>query len=381
MGDMSFNRHLQEKIVRLDTLRKYQAYYGPNTPFQVIAEINQLEVELRRMLQTDVTRRSQKIKQAIQSPKAAANTVAAKKVSTKKAAAKAKPKQTKKLTSKSKNKRKDKASFLGLSQVTVDLIATIAFIGLVFLLGSIVFAAYVKSQDPAPEIEYVSNAAVAPILRPTFTSTPDPNNPVPEGVAVAAVGESMLPAAIKQATEIATPVPTLTPGESTATPTPVPTDTPVPTNTPPPPPPPATATPAPPTSTPAPQFPFAISEQGNRMFQKTTYHVINIYVAVTTSDNVPVGGLKVVGDHTPSGRHVESVPSDWHWSTSNCLDCDYIKFGNVKFEPGTFEDGTWSIYVADAQGNQLSPAVPFSYSTDPNQWVWDFALFRKLPGF
>jgi len=91
--------------------------------------------------------------------------------------------------------------------------------------------------------------------------------------------------------------------------------------------------------------------------------------------------MKIVGDHTPTGRHVESAPSDWFWSKSNCIDCGYIKFGNVKFEPGNFEDGTWSIYVADAQGNQLSPAVPFNYSAGQEQWVWDFVIFRKLPGF
>ena len=67
-------------------------------------------------------------------------------------------------------------------------------------------------------------------------------------------------------------------------------------------------------------------------------------------------------------------------SAQNCLDCDYIKTGNVKFEPSTFSDGVWSIYVADGQGNQLSPAVPLSYSSDPGQWVWDFVVFRKLPG-
>jgi hypothetical protein len=120
-----------------------------------------------------------------------------------------------------------------------------------------------------------------------------------------------------------------------------------------------------------------MAEMGNRTFQHTDYHIVTIYVAITTVDNVPIGGLKIVGDHVPSGRHVESAPSDWHWSKTNCLDCDYVKFGNVKFEPGPFEDGTWNIYVADAQGTQLSPVVPFNYSADPNQWYWDFVIFRK----
>ena len=103
--------------------------------------------------------------------------------------------------------------------------------------------------------------------------------------------------------------------------------------------------------------------------------------AVTTFDNVPVGDLKIIGDHTPSGQHVESAPSDWHWSVSNCLDCSYAKFGNTKFEPGPFTDGVWHIYLADSSGQKLSPVVPFTYSSDPEQWVWDFVIFRKLPGF
>ena len=113
------------------------------------------------------------------------------------------------------------------------------------------------------------------------------------------------------------------------------------------------------------------------MFQNTSYHVITIYVAIVSEGNLPIGGLKIVGDHVPSGRHVVSPPSDWNWSATNCLDCDYIKFGNVKLEPGTFEDGTWNIYVADEAGNQLSAAVPLTYSSDPSQWVWDFIIFKK----
>lgn len=384
---MSFNRHLQEKIYRLETLRKYQAYYGPNTPFQIVSEINQLEVDLRKMLKADVTRRAQKVNHSAP-PAPAVNKTVATKVAPKKAAAKridAQKSAAKSAKAKKTRKKQKQTSYFGMSQATVDLIATIAFIGLIFLLGSIVFAAYRQSQSPEDNIVIITQAEAKPALRPTFTPTLESGNPgvpVSDGVAVAAAGDSMLPAAVKEPTEIATPVPTLTPSESTATPTPFPTDTPGPTNTPlPPPPAPPTATPAPPTATPGPQFPFEAAETGNRTFQKTSYHAVTVYAAITTFDNVPIGGLKIVGDHTPSGRHVESGLSDWHWSVSNCLDCNYIKFGNVKFEPGTFEDGTWSIYVADAQGNQLSAAMPFSYSAAQDQWVWDFVLFRKLPGF
>jgi hypothetical protein len=176
-----------------------------------------------------------------------------------------------------------------------------------------------------------------------------------------------------------TPTPNYTPTPTnTATPTitPIPTETltPVPTNTRPPPPPSATFTPAP---TPTPDFPFKVVEQGNREFQHTTYHIITIYVALIDANNVPIGGLKMVGDHVPSGRHAESALSDWSWSVTNCLSCDYIKQGNLKFEPGPFEDGTWEIYVADSGGTQLSQKIPLSFSSSPDTWVWDFFIFQR----
>jgi hypothetical protein len=365
---MSIDRHLQEKIYRLETLRKYQAYYGPNTPHQIIAEINQLEVELRRMLKADVTR-----------PTPPAVRPAPKKTDPNRKRSKSGSKKKVSATP-----EKGTAGWWALSQSTTDLIATIAFIGLVFLLGAIVFAAYVQTR-PAnraglAQASTLKDAAV--VLRPTFTPTAnagDQNSVEQPATTVdGTMSDTLLPPAHKEPTSLPTPVPTLTPTaipDPTDTPTPVPTNTPVPTK--PPPPPPPTSTPAPPTPTPAPTFPFQVSEQGNRMFQGTSYHVINIYVAIVSQDNIPLGGYKVVADHVPSGAHVESGLSTWDWSVTNCLDCDYIKFGNVKIEPGTFSDGTWSIYVADESGTQLSQPVPLSYASDPAQWVWDFIIFRK----
>lgn len=361
---MSIDRHLQEKIYRLETLRKYQAYYGPNTPQQIMAEINQLEAELRRMLKADITRPTRV------PPKRAAKQASP-------GRKKQPPKSAKKKTTPPSN---TKSSTWQMSQATTDLVATIAFVGLVVLLGAIVFAAYLESRS-------TGNAALAQgngsqpsiVLRPTFTPTVNPH--APDGAQPAGAVESdnpLLPPAQKAPTEVPTAVPTLTPSPvplPTATPTPLPTDTPAPTS--PPPPPPPTATPAPPTATPAPSFPFRVTEQGNRMFQKTSYHGITVYVAIVSAGNVPIGGLKIVGDEVPSGAHAESALSTWDWSATNCLDCDYVKFANVKFEPGTFNDGTWSIYVADQAGNQLSEAVPLTYSSDPSQWVWDFVIFQK----
>jgi len=353
---MSIDRHLQEKIYRLETLRKYQAYYGPNTPQQIIAEINQLEAELRRMLRADVTRPTK---------------VSAKRAAPKAKAAAAKPPQ-KKAVKKSPPQKQN-----SMPQSTTDLLATVAFIGLVFFLGAIVFVAYLETRPNTTAALAQTNNAAGVTLRPTFTPTADPNVAAGQPAGLAE-GNTMLPPAQKQPTAVPTMVPTLTPS-----PEPIPTDTPEPpptatlAPTKPPPPPPPTATPAPPTATPEPTFPYMVAEQGNRMFQKTSYQAITIYVAIVSEGNIPIGGLKIVGNQTPGGAHLESALSDWGWSATNCLDCSYVKFGNVKFEPGTFFDGTWNIYVADAQGTQLSPVVPLSYSANPEQWVWDFVLFKK----
>jgi tetratricopeptide (TPR) repeat protein len=130
-----------------------------------------------------------------------------------------------------------------------------------------------------------------------------------------------------------------------------------------------------------PLFPFAVVEQGNREFQKTTDPIITIIVAVVTGNNTPIGGLKIIGDHAPSGKHLESAVSSWQYDVVNDVVNGlegYIKQGNVKFEPGVFEDGTWNIYLADENGTQLSPVVSLSYSAAPEQRVWDFIIFKTL---
>ena len=339
---------IQAKIYRLEELRKYQSYYGPNTPYPVVVEINELEVELRQLLGGQETRPT--------------------------------PVAKKRGKKKGKSRKAPAWQIWKMSQATFDAVATIAFIGFVFLLGSIVVAAYMQTR---PEVAVAQKGisvvdAPPPTLRPTFTPTSASNRsglPVAEA---AAAGEVNLPSPNQPPTEVPTAVPTLTPtAVPSPTSTPLPTDTPVPTNTPPPPP---TPTPAPPTPTPEPSYPFTVAEQGNRMFQRTNYHVINVYVAAVTADNVPIGGLKLVGDHVPSGTHIESGPSDWHWSVVNCLDCSYIKQGNVKIELGPFVDGVWNVYLADQNGTPLSPTVPLTYSADPEQWVWDFIIFRKTSG-
>ncbi len=218
-----------------------------------------------------------------------------------------------------------------------------------------------------------SSEGVARLISGSDQEEPTPRRPTPR--------PTFTPTPAYTDTPTHTPTPTITP-IPTETPTPVPTDTPLPTDTPTPTdtprpvPPTATFTPGPPTATPTPDFPFVVAEQGNREFQKTNYNAIVVFVAALDQNNTPIGGLKIVGNHT-SGQHAESPPSDWSYSKLNCLSCSYIKQGNIKFEPGVFLDGTWNIYLADGGGNQISPTVSLSYSPDPQQWVWDFIIFKK----
>ena len=76
----------------------------------------------------------------------------------------------------------------------IDAIATVAFIGLVFLLGSIVFAAYMQTRPETAVAHIGYNVdAPPPTLRPTFTPTPglnDSNLPVAEA---AIAGDVRLP--------------------------------------------------------------------------------------------------------------------------------------------------------------------------------------------
>ena len=213
---MAANPHIQEKIYRLETLKKTQAYYGPHTPYQIVVEINQLEAELRRMLRADLTRPA---KPSRRKPAGAAKPApAAKAVQPVKKAVKPAVKKT-----------PQKKPFWYLSKSTRELIGIMAFIGLVFLFSSIIFAAYAQSRNNR-EGGWGQAIALEPTLRPTFTPTLEPGAAAPaEGGAVQSVGDTLaapssdvhLPSAEKVPTEIPTLVPTLTPSVAPS-PTPVP---------------------------------------------------------------------------------------------------------------------------------------------------------------
>ena len=111
---MSADQLIQAKLHRLQELRKYQAYYGPNTPYPVIVEINDLEIELRQLLSPSQTQ---------------ANNPAKKKEQAKK-----------------KKQPVPVWQFWNMSRATFDAVITIAFIGFIFLLGSIILVAYLNTQ-------------------------------------------------------------------------------------------------------------------------------------------------------------------------------------------------------------------------------------------
>ncbi len=203
-----------------------------------------------------------------------------------------------------------------------------------------------------------------PTPRPTFTPTPN---------YTATPTVTPTPTITPIPTDTPTPVPTDTPEP---THTPVPTDTPEPTHTPVPPPPAAptdTPTPAP---TPTPSFPFKIREQGNRQFQKTQNSILSNVIAITDGNGTPLGGYSLVGEHS-TGIPYKSAESSWQFDALNGLE-GYIKQGNLKFEPpGGFQDGTWTIWIVDSGGTQVSAKLPLSYSSDPNTWAWDFVWWTQ----
>ena len=181
-----------------------------------------------------------------------------------------------------------------------------------------------------------------------------------------------------------TPTPTTTPTETstptnTATPTiaPNPTDTATPlpsatpTNIPPPTPvPPPTATP-PPTDTPVPEYDFMLAEFFN---SPTNNSFLVIYVAIVDPNEIPIGGMKIVGTRLDHNLTYESPLSTWFYEGYNAPG-DVIKSGNVKFEPpGGIETTSWVIYLADAQGNRMSADLPFE--TDANAKQWYFVKFK-----
>jgi len=110
------------------------------------------------------------------------------------------------------------------------------------------------------------------------------------------------------------------------------------------------------------------------MDSPTTNPILVMYIALTNSNNVPIGGLKIVGDHSPSGTHYVSGESCFDFCKRNGLE-GVIKQGNVTFEPPTYETGVWHLYVVDGGGAQVSDVIPISINFDNPQWF--FMILRN----
>jgi hypothetical protein len=201
---------------------------------------------------------------------------------------------------------------------------------------------------------------------PTRTSTPLPRfTPTPTSTATPTPTQT--PTATATPTITPTPTETATPTQ-TPLPSPTPTTTPRPTNTPLPPP-----TPIPsPTFTPAPQFDYLLAEFFN---SPTTNAFMVIYVAVVDPNEIPIGGMKVVGTRLDHNLTYESPISTWHYEGYNAPG-EVVKSGNVKFEPPAgMETTSWRLYLADANGSQMSDFVQFDVNENSKQWY--FIKFRR----
>jgi hypothetical protein len=139
--------------------------------------------------------------------------------------------------------------------------------------------------------------------------------------------------------------------------------TPLPTQSPP------TATAAP-TDTPVPAYPFEISETGRF---PTNHLDFDVFVAVTDDDNKPLGGYRVVGQHS-SGLQSDSEVSAGDWTVNS--GAMHYKAGNVKYSRLKSPGGIWTLQLVDEAGQPVAPPVEFPF--DPADPAWYFLLYQRL---
>jgi hypothetical protein len=101
-------------------------------------------------------------------------------------------------------------------------------------------------------------------------------------------------------------------------------------------------------------------------------------VAVVNTQEIPIGGVKVVGRFESGGYEHESPLSPWQYEGYSAPGA-VLKTGNVKFEPpGGFMDGVWTIHLEDEGGQRLSTDV--EVWTSPAHPEWFFVKFKRLKG-
>jgi hypothetical protein len=127
-----------------------------------------------------------------------------------------------------------------------------------------------------------------------------------------------------------------------------------------------------PTATPLPEYDFMLAEFFN---SPTTNSFLVIYVAIVDIQDIPIGGMKIVGTREDHDLTYESPLSTWHYEGYNAPG-QVIKTGNVKFEPpGGIETTGWRLYLADAHGQRMSEDIPFAVDQENRQWY--FIKFRR----
>ncbi|OQY42829.1 MAG: hypothetical protein B6242_15765 [Anaerolineaceae bacterium 4572_78] len=99
-----------------------------------------------------------------------------------------------------------------------------------------------------------------------------------------------------------------------------------------------------------------------------------MFFALTDGNNIPIGDLKIIGDHTPSGVHHVSSPSCYDFCKMSGMQGS-VKAGNVTFEPPLYETGTWNLYAVDGGGGQISDVISIPVSTESKSWY--FVLLRR----
>ena len=101
------------------------------------------------------------------------------------------------------------------------------------------------------------------------------------------------------------------------------------------------------------------------------------YVAIVNAQEIPIGGVKVVGSFEPGGYYHESPLSKWQFEGYSAPGA-VTKTSSVKYEPPFgFLAGTWMIHLEDEGGRRLSEDVPITI--DPDSPEWFFIKFRQ-PG-
>ena len=241
------------------------------------------------------------------------------------------------------------------------------------------------------ETERLVSVGSVGLAQPHATSTPLPP-PIPRNQggqdqpgAKATATPLPPPIVLPSPTATVTPEPTPTNTAPAFQPTVTPTQPPPATQTPTPTPPPtATSSPIPtptlprplptPTATipPPPKYSYVLSEI---FTDQTSNHFLTGYIAIVNNQEVPIGGMKVIGRFQPGDIYYETALSNWFFEGYSAPGA-VLKSGSVKFEPGGIQKGTWSLHLANEQGDRFSDDVLIH--TDPAHKEWFFIKFKDV---